>query len=200
MTPEVQARIFEPFFTNKAEGQGTGLGLSVVLGIIRQSEGHIDVESRPEVGTKFKIYLPAVQGLAEGPAQSARFKPIGGSETVLLVEDEEPVRNITTLLLETLGYRVLGAENGQDALRLFEASREKIDLLMTDVVMPDLSGREVAEALRAQDPGLKVLFQSGYTDDTVVRWGVLHAEVTFLKKPITLDVLARKIREVLDRP
>jgi signal transduction histidine kinase/CheY-like chemotaxis protein len=200
MTPEVQARIFEPFFTNKAEGQGTGLGLSVVLGIIRQSEGHIDVESRPEVGTKFKIYLPAVQGLAEGPAQSAPFKPVGGSETVLLVEDEEPVRNVTTLLLETLGYRVLGAENGQDALRLFEASREKIDLLMTDVVMPDLSGREVAEALRAQDPGLKVLFQSGYTDDTVVRWGVLHAEVAFLKKPITLDVLARKIREILDWP
>jgi two-component system, cell cycle sensor histidine kinase and response regulator CckA len=198
MTPEVQARIFEPFFTSKAEGHGTGLGLSVVLGIIRQSEGHIDVESRPEVGTKFKIYLPAVQGLAEGPAQSAPFKPVGGSETVLLVEDEEPVRNVTTLLLETLGYRVLGAENGQDALRLF--SREKIDLLMTDVVMPDLSGREVAEALRAKDPGLKVLFQSGYTDDTVVRWGVLHAEVAFLKKPITLDVLARKIREILDRP
>ena len=200
MTPEVQARIFEPFFTNKAKGHGTGLGLAMVLGIVQQSRGHLDVESRPGVGTKFTIYLPAVQGPAEGRAQSARSKPVGGNETVLLVEDEEPVRKITTLLLETLGYRVLEAENGQEALRLFEASREKIDLLMTDAVMPDLSGREVAETLRAQNPGLRVLFQSGYTDDTVVRWGILHAEVAFLKKPFTLDVLARKVREVLDRP
>jgi two-component system cell cycle sensor histidine kinase/response regulator CckA len=200
MPPDVQVRIFEPFFTNKAEGQGTGLGLSVVLGIIRQSGGHIDVESKPGVGTKFKIYLPAVQEPVEGPAQSASFEVVGGSETVLLVEDEEPVRKITTLLLERLGYRVLKAENGQDALRLFEATREKIDLLMTDVVMPDLSGLKVAEALRAQDPGLRVLFQSGYTDDTVVRCGILHAEVAFLKKPFALDVLARKVREALDRP
>jgi two-component system, cell cycle sensor histidine kinase and response regulator CckA len=199
MPANVQAHIFEPFFTNKAEGQGTGLGLSVVLGIIQQSGGHIDVESKPGVGTKFKIYLPAVQEPVEGPEQSASFKAVGGGETVLLVEDEEPVRNITTLLLENLGYRVLEAESGQEALRLFEASREKIDLLMTDVVMPDLSGRDVAEALRARNPGLKVLFQSGYTDDTVVRWGILHAEVDFLKKPFTLDVLARKVREVLDR-
>jgi two-component system cell cycle sensor histidine kinase/response regulator CckA len=159
----------------------------VVLGVIRQSEGYIDVHSLPGSGTTFKIYLPAVQGLAERPAQNALFKPVGGGETVLLVEDEEPVRNITTLLLETLGFRVLGAENGQDALRLFKASREKIDLLMTDVVMPDLSGREVAEALRSLDPDLKVLFQSGYTDDTVVRWGVLHAEVA-LKSPSLVTV------------
>ena len=200
MTPEMQARIFEPFFTNKAEGHGTGLGLSVVLGIVRQSGGHIDVESTPDVGTKFKIYLPAVQGPAEEPAQSARSELVEGGETVLLVEDEKHVRKITTLLLETLGYRVLEAESGQEALRLFEASREKIDLLMTDVVMPDLNGREVAEALRARSPGLKVLFQSGYIDDTVVRWGILHAEVDFLKKPFTLDVLARKLREMLDRP
>jgi two-component system, cell cycle sensor histidine kinase and response regulator CckA len=200
MTPEVQAHIFEPFFTKKAEGQGTGLGLSVVLGIVQQSGGHLDVESRPDGGTKFRIYLPAVQGLPEAPAQNACCKPLGGTETVLLVEDEEPVRNVTTLLLEALGYRVLGAENGQDALRLFKASAEKIDLLMTDVVMPDLSGREVAEALLGHQPGLKVLFQSGYTDDTAVRWGLLHAEVAFLKKPFTLDVLAGKIREVLDGP
>ena len=125
MAPDVQARIFEPFFTNKAEGRGTGLGLAVVLGIVRQSGGHIDVESRPGVGTKFKIYLPTVHGPAEGPAQSAHPSPVGGSETVLLVEDEEPVRKITTLLLESLGYRVLKAENGQDALRLFEATRER---------------------------------------------------------------------------
>jgi CheY-like chemotaxis protein len=200
MAPDVQARIFEPFFTNKAEGRGTGLGLAVVLGIVRQSGGHIDVESRPGGGAKFKIYLPTVHGLAEGPAQSASPSPVGGSETVLLVEDEEPVRSVTTLLLEALGYRVLQAENGQDALRLFEANREKIDLLMADVVMPDLSGREVAEALQAMDPHLKVLFQSGYTDDTVVRRGILRAEVAFLKKPFSLDDLARKVREALDRP
>ena len=200
MAPDVQARIFEPFFTNKAEGRGTGLGLAVVLGIVRQSGGHIDVESRPGVGTKFKIYLPTVHGPAEGSAQSAPPNLVGGSETVLLVEDEEPVRSVTTLLLEALGYRVLQAENGQDALRLFEASGEKIDLLMADVVMPDLSGREVAEALQAMDPHLKVLFQSGYTDDTVVRRGILRAEVAFLKKPFSLDDLARKVRETLDRP
>jgi two-component system, cell cycle sensor histidine kinase and response regulator CckA len=200
MAPDVQARIFEPFFTNKAEGRGTGLGLAVVLGIVRQSGGHIDVESRPGVGTKFKIYLPTVHGLAEGPAQSAPLSPVGGSETVLLVEDEEPVRSVTTLLLEALGYRVLQAENGQNALRLFEASREQIDLLMADVVMPDLSGREVAEALQAMNPHLKVLFQSGYTDDTVVRRGILRAEVAFLKKPFSLNDLARKVREALDRP
>jgi two-component system, cell cycle sensor histidine kinase and response regulator CckA len=200
MTPEVQADIFEPSFKKKAKAQGTGPGLSVVLRIVQQCGGHLDVESRPNEGTKFKIYLPAVQGLLpEAPAPNARRKPIWGTETVLLVEDEEQVRDVTTLLLEALGYRVLGAENGQDALRLFKASPE-IDLLMTDVVMPGLSGREVAEALLAQQPGLKVLFQSGYTDDTVVRWGVLHAQVAFLKKPFRLDVLARKIREILDGP
>ena len=115
------------------------------------------METTPDVGTKFKIYLPAVQSPAEEPAQSARSELAEGSETVLLVEDEEHVRKITTLLLETLGYRVLEAESGQEALRLFEASREKIDLLMTDVVMPDLSGREVAEALRARSPDLRRL-------------------------------------------
>ena len=200
MAPDVQARIFEPFFTNKAEGQGTGLGLSVVLGIIQQSGGYIDVESKPGVGTKFRIHLPAVQGVADGLVQSVRSQLIKGSETVLLVEDEEPVRKITTRLLVNLGYRVLEAENGQDALRLFNVGREKIDLLLTDVVMPDMSGREVAEALQSLDPDLRVLFHSGYTDDTVVRRGILRAEVAFLKKPFTLDSLAQKVREVLDRP
>ena len=145
MAPDVQARIFEPFFTNKAEGRGTGLGLAAVLGIVRQSGGHIDVESR--AGCRSQVQnIPANGARTRGGAGTERPppSPVGGSETVLLVEDEEPVRSVTTLLLEALGYRVLQAENGQDALRLFEASREKIDLLMADVVMPDLSGREVA--------------------------------------------------------
>ena len=201
MTPEVQARIFEPFFTTKAEGHGTGLGLSVVLGIIQQSGGYIEVESEPGVQTKFKIYLPAVQGsAADGLAQSAPSAPERGSETVLLVEDEEPVRHITTRLLESLGYRVIEAQTGEEALSLFGVCGEKIDLLMTDVVMPGIGGREVVEALQTKDPDLKVLFQSGYTDDMVVRRGILRAEVAFLKKPFTLDVLAKKVREALGCP
>jgi two-component system cell cycle sensor histidine kinase/response regulator CckA len=144
--------------------------------------------------------LPAVQGPAERPVPSAPSKPLGGNETVLLVEDEAAVRNVTTRMLECLGYRVLEAASGEEALPLFEARRADIDLLMTDVVMPGLSGRELAAALRARDAGLKVLFHSGHTDDTVVRGGILHAEVAFLQKPFTLDALARKVREVLDRP
>jgi two-component system, cell cycle sensor histidine kinase and response regulator CckA len=202
MTPEVQARIFEPFFTTKSEGKGTGLGLSVALGIIRQSGGYLDVESKPGEGTRFKIYLPAVQEPAEGPesAQRTRVDPVGGGETVLLVEDEDMVRNVTTLLLESLGYRVLKAANGQQAMRLFETSSEKIDLLMTDVVMPDMTGQEVAEALLARDPSLTVIFQSGYTDDVMVRQGIWDAQVAFLKKPFSREVLSQKVREVLDRP
>jgi CheY-like chemotaxis protein len=200
MSPAVQARIFEPFFTTKPEGKGTGLGLSVVHGIVQQSGGYLEVESQSGVGTAFKVHLPAAEGPAEGPAPRAPAAPVGGNETVLLVEDEEPVRHVTARLLEALGYRVVQAGTGQEALGLFEARRQEIDLLMTDVVMPDLSGRELARALRSRDPSLKVLFHSGYTDDTVVRWGVLQAEVAFLKKPFTLEVLARKLREVLGRP
>ena len=174
MTPEVQARIFEPFFTTKAEGHGTGLGLSVVLGIIQQSGGYIEVESEPGVQTKFKIYLTAVQGAAaDGLSQSTPSAPERGSETVLLVEDEEPVRHITTRLLESLGYRVIEAQTGEEAVSLFGVCGEKIDLLMTDVVMPGIGGREVVEALQTKYPDLKVLFQSGYTDDMVVRRGAV---------------------------
>jgi CheY-like chemotaxis protein len=199
MTPGVQARIFEPFFTTKAEGRGTGLGLSVVHGIVQQSGGYLAVDSRPGVGTTFNLYLPAVQGFVAGPVQSAPAAPVGGSETVLLVEDEAAVRNTTIRMLECLGYRVLEAASGPEALELFEASRAEIDLLMTDVVMPGLSGRELADALRVRQAGLKVLFHSGHTGDTVVCWGILHAEVAFLQKPFTLAALAKKVREVLDQ-
>jgi two-component system cell cycle sensor histidine kinase/response regulator CckA len=198
MTPEVQARLFEPFFTTKGEGRGTGLGLAVAHGIVQQSGGYLDVESRPNVGTTFKVYLPAVEGLVEGRLENAWPQLVQGSETILLAEDEQSVRAITALLLETLGYRVLKASTGEEALRLAEASREKIHLLMADVVMPGLSGRELAEVLQSRDPNLKVLFQSGYTDDAVLRYGIVHAEVAFLPKPFTLDALARKVREVLD--
>ena len=202
ITPEVQARIFEPFFTTKPEGKGTGLGLSVALGIIHQSGGYLDVESKLGKGSKFKIYLPAAQEPAEAPrlAQRTHVDPVGGGETVLLVEDEDMVRNVTSLLLESLGYRVLKAANGQQALRLFETTPEKIALLMTDMVMPDVTGQEVAETLLGRDPGLAVIFQSGHTDDVMVRQGILDTQVAFLKKPFSREVLSRKVREVLDRP
>jgi two-component system cell cycle sensor histidine kinase/response regulator CckA len=199
MMPELQAHIFEPFFTT-GTGEGTGLGLSVVDGIVKQSGGHITIDSAPGSGTTFKIYLPTVDEPLAVLAQSAPSKPGGGSETVLLTEDEEPVRVITALMLKTLGYRVLQAANGEEALLLAEACREKIDLLMTDVVMPGMSGRGLADALRARDPSLKVLFHSGYTADAVVRRGVVQAEMAFLQKPFTPQALARKIRQVLDQP
>jgi CheY-like chemotaxis protein len=199
MTPEVQARVFEPFFTTKGEGKGTGLGLSVVHGIVKQSGGHVSVDSLPGVGTTFKIYLPALEGpAARASAGVPAILPEGQGEVVLLVEDEEPVRAITVLLLENLGYRVLEAANGVEGLRLAMGNREEIALLLTDVVMPDLSGRELAETIRRRYPGLKVLFQSGYTGDVVARHGVLQAEVALLQKPFTLDALAKKVREVLE--
>ena len=200
MTPEVQARIFEPFFTTKGVGQGTGLGLAMVPGIVQQSGGHIVVHSLPGIGTTFKIYLPAVGELAKQPQQSrAPVKPVPSSETILLVEDEAPVREITALLLESLGYRVQEASSGQEALHLAQDSREKIDLLMTDVLMPGMSGSELAEVLRANDAGLKVLFLSGHSGDTLARRGVVHTEVAFLQKPFTLNALSEKLMEVLDR-
>jgi two-component system cell cycle sensor histidine kinase/response regulator CckA len=198
MTPEVQARVFEPFFTTKAEGLGTGLGLSVVLGIVQQSGGRLAMESQPGVGTAVHVDLPAVPGPAERPP-IAPAEPVGGGETVLLVEDAAAVRRTVARMLEYLGYRVLQAESGPEALRLFEARAGQIDLLLTDVVMPGLSGRELADALRLRQRDLKVLFQSGYTDDAVMRWGVLQAEMAFLKKPFTLEALAARVREALGR-
>jgi two-component system cell cycle sensor histidine kinase/response regulator CckA len=200
MTPEVQARIFEPFFSTKGVGQGTGLGLSVVHGIVEQSGGHLEVYSLPGVGTTFKLYLPAMEApptamSVDDPPQP----PKGRGETVLLVEDEEPVREVTALMLASLGYRVLEASNGEEALRVAEAGWEHIDLLMTDVIMPGMGGRDLADALQARRPGLKVLFQSGYTGETVIRQGILRTEVAFLQKPFTLEALSQKLREVLDR-
>jgi two-component system, cell cycle sensor histidine kinase and response regulator CckA len=199
MVPEVQARIFEPFSTTKGVGQGTGLGLSVIPGIVQQSGSHIVVHSLPGIGTTFKIYLPAVGELATRPLQSVQVNPARGSETILLVEDDASVRIITALLLRNLGYRVQEASCGEEALCIAQGSREKIDLLMTDVLLPGMSGSELAEVLRARDAGLKVLFLSGHSRDTVVRHGVVHTEVAFLQKPFTLDALSKKLREVLGR-
>lgn len=197
MTSEVQARIFEPFFSTK--GESRGLGLSVVDGIVKQNGGLLTVASRPSVGTTFSIYLPTVEDPLDVPSQNELLKPVHGEETILLVEDDDSVRLINALLLETLGYRVLQASSAEEALELVQGKRLKVDLLFTDVIMPGMNGRKLAEAIRAFDPGIKVLFQSGYTDDIVVRHGILNREVAFLQKPFKVEVLSRKIREVFDR-
>lgn len=199
MTPEVKARIFEPFFTTKGVGQGTGLGLAVVHGIIKQSGGNIDVYSEAGVGTTFRIYLPAVQQQAAALPDIAPEAPSHGSETILLVEDEENVRDLASLVLRECGYTVMTAPEGLAALQLMATCREQIDLLVTDVVMPEMGGRKLAEILLAQHPELKVLFMSGYTDDAVVRHGVLQANANFLQKPFTPNSLADKVRAVLDQ-
>jgi two-component system, cell cycle sensor histidine kinase and response regulator CckA len=199
MDARTKARIFEPFFTTKEVGKGTGLGLAVVHGVITQNGGHIDVSSELGKGTTFGIYLPnATEQATDEPVSGARLMP-RGTETILLVEDEEAVRVLARRVLESCGYIVLEAPDGREAVRIAEARTGPIDLLVSDVVMPHLGGRQLAERLTAIKPGLKVLFLSGYTDDAVIRHGVLQAEFDFLQKPFTPTALAQKVHEVLER-
>jgi CheY-like chemotaxis protein len=198
MDPATRDRIFEPFFTTKAQGQGTGLGLSTVFGIVKQSEGHIYVYSEPGRGTSFKLYFPRVEadgGACEVTADSEVIRANG--ETILLVEDEEMVRTVARDTLERAGYAVLEAADGAEAVRMLEEQCEPVHLVLTDVVMPGMSGRELVDSLKTRWPELRVLLMSGYTDDAVVRHGILSADTAFIQKPFTAASLARKVGEVL---
>ena len=201
MDAETRSQIFEPFFTTKERGKGTGLGLSVVYGIVKQSGGSVWVYSEPGRGTTFKVYLPRVDEPVEGLELESAVQPVaGGTETVLVAEDDPAVREIVADVLTRKGYRVLRAPDGQTALEMARAAAGEIHLLVTDIVMPGMTGRQLAEAFAIARPGVRVLYMSGYTDGAVVRQGVLAEGLPFLQKPFTPNALALKVREVLDRP
>jgi PAS domain S-box-containing protein len=199
MTAEVKEQVFEPFFTTKEKGKGTGLGLSTVYGIVKQSGGNIWIYSEPGQGTTFKIYLPRVDEPLEELKEKAEVKEIPrGSETILVVEDEEKVLKLTVQILRGQGYAVLEGPHGDDALLVCEQHEGPIHLMVTDVVMPNMSGHELAKRLKAFHPEMKVLYMSGYTDSAIVHHGVLVKGMNYIQKPFTIEGLARKVREVLD--
>jgi CheY-like chemotaxis protein len=197
MSEETRGHIFEPFFTTKKVGKGTGLGLSTIHGIVEQSGGCVEVASELGRGTMFQIYLPRVM---DAPADSGRPEAVpamGGQETVLVVEDQAEVRGYAAAALQAYGYQVMQAANAREALLVCERKGERIDLILTDVVMPGWSGRELSDWLKKLQPGIKVLFMSGYTDDTMVHHGILRKEAEFIQKPFGPGQLAMKVREML---
>jgi two-component system cell cycle sensor histidine kinase/response regulator CckA len=203
MDEKTKERIFEPFFTTREVGKGTGLGLAMVYGIIKQHEGYITAHSEQGKGTTFKIYLPLIQAESDVtepliPATATSGLPTG-SETILLAEDDSEVRKITRNILEGSGYRVIEAVDGEDAVNKFLLEKDDIQLLVFDVIMPKKSGKEAYEEVKKIAPGVKALFTSGYTADTIHRKGVLEEGINFIPKPVAPDVLLKKMREVLDQ-
>jgi two-component system cell cycle sensor histidine kinase/response regulator CckA len=198
MDTETRSHLFEPFFTTKEQGKGTGLGLATVFGIVKQNLGLISVYSEPGQGTTFKIYLPRTEAQAQAGGAVAPGRDLRGTETVLLVEDEEQILNLGRRILEQQGYQVLAASTPQAALALAAQQAGPIHLLITDVVMPGMNGKELTEQLRIRHPELQSLFMSGYTANVIAHHGVLDAGVAFLQKPFTIQALAEKAREVLE--
>jgi CheY-like chemotaxis protein len=200
MAPKVKERIFEPFFTTKERGKGTGLGLSTVYGIVKQCGGDISVHSELGKGTTFKIYLPQVEEALEIVKGTAVEEELpSGSETILVVEDEEEVRRLTVKILGRMGYDALEASNGGEALLICEQWKEPIQLILVDVVMPQMSGPQLVDRLQRVRQGFRVLYMSGYTSDAIVHYGVLKGGVNYIQKPFTAEGLARKVREVLSQ-
>ncbi|MEK6743643.1 MAG: PAS domain S-box protein [Nitrospirota bacterium] len=199
MSQETRERIFEPFFTTKESGKGTGLGMSMVYGIVMQHNGHIRVSSEPGKGTTFTIYLPAVEGEAEVVVNIHRNMPSGGTETVLVVEDDPSIRSLVRDILEPLGYRLLIASSGEEALKISDNTADTIPLLLTDVILTGMNGKELADAFAAKRPDCRVIFMSGHADESLARHGVLLPGLNFIQKPLSPASLAEKIREVLDR-
>jgi two-component system, cell cycle sensor histidine kinase and response regulator CckA len=197
MDAETKRRIFEPFFTTKEKGKGTGLGLATVYGIIKQAGGDIWVYSEPHKGTTFKLYFPRVRDSVTDLPSADTDSPQGSNQTILVVEDEKAVRELTVKMLQRLGYSVLIAASGAEAIEISRAHTGGISLLLTDVVMPNMSGRQLADILQPARPGMKVIYLSGYTENTVIHHGVLDSGIEFLPKPFSREVLAKKIRDVL---
>jgi signal transduction histidine kinase len=199
MDEETRSRVFDPFFTTKETGKGTGLGLAIVYGIVKQHGGSINVYSEPDRGTTFRIYIPVVHASRSGDLSVEKAPaPGGGSETVLLAEDERSVRELMKLVLESAGYRVIEAANGEEAIARFREHAGSVKLIITDVIMPHRNGKEVIDIVRAEKPEIKALFMSGYTADIIQARGIVDEGINYVSKPITPDALLRKVRSILD--
>ena len=198
LDPKIIEHIFEPFFTTKDVGKGTGLGLATVYGIVQQNEGHISVHSEPGEGTTFDILFPRSRESAPAEISLAASLFPGGQETILVAEDEEQVRALVIEVLNELGYKTIAASDGAEAAELLVEHCDKIDLLLSDIIMPGMSGRDLADRANDVCPNIGVLFMSGYTDDDILKYGIARDEVRFLQKPVTPSTIAQTVRETLD--